>query len=121
MALIFVPRNNKQPNTMKATTFIHALASHNWDTIPTQVMHICDRADLVKIIGTEGKIYAIGMNGIPESNYLYLYPDADRQQADLYEGLKEAAEKWENSSTFVDAVCSDAAGQCVVIINIMEA
>ena len=106
---------------MKATTFIHALASHNWDTIPTQVMHICDRADLVKIIGTEGKIYAIGINGIPESNYLYLYPDADPAQADFYEGLKKAAGCWENNENIADAICTDAAGQLIVIINVMEA
>lgn len=105
---------------MKATTFIHALASHNWDTIPTQVMHICDRADLVKIIGTEGRIYAIGINGIPESNYLYLFPDADTAQADFYEGLKKAAGRWENNNNIADAICTDAAGQLVIIINVME-
>lgn len=105
---------------MKATTFIHALASHNWDTIPTQVMHICDRADLVKIIGTEGRIYAIGINGIPESNYLYLFPDADQMQADFYKGLQEAAGRWENNENIADAICTDAAGQLIVIINVME-
>ena len=84
-------------------------------------MHICDRADLVKIIGTEGKIYAIGINGIPESNYLYLYPDADPAQADFYEGLKKAAGCWENNENIADAICTDAAGQLIVIINVMEA
>ena len=113
-------RNNKQHNTMKATTFVHAIAAHNWDTIPAQVMHILDRHDLTKVIGTEGKVYAIGINGIPESNYLYLYPDADQVQGDFYAELQRAGETWENNPNIVDAVCTDAAGQLIVIINIME-
>ena len=105
---------------MKATTFVHAIASHNWDTIPAQIMHLCDRADLVKIIGTEGRVYAIGINGIPESNYLYLYPDADPMQADFYEGLQEAAGRWENNENIADSICTDAAGQVIIVINVME-
>lgn len=105
---------------MKATTFIHAIAAHNWDTIPAQIMHILNRYDLSKVIGTEGKIHAIGINGIPESNYLYLFPEADQMQADFYHALQEAGQTWENNPYIADAVCTDAAGQLIVIINVME-
>ena len=106
---------------MKATTFVQAIASHNWDTIPTQVTTLHDRRDLLnKIAGKEGKVYAIGINGIPESNYLYLYPDADQQQADFYETLKRTARHFECNENIADAICTDAEGQLVIVINIME-
>lgn len=105
---------------MKATTFVQAIASHNWESIPTQVMTLHDRRDLYKIAGKEGKVYAIGINGIPESNYLYLYPDADQQQADFYETLKRTARHYEMNENIADAICTDAAGQLVIVINIME-
>lgn len=106
---------------MKATTFVHALAAHSYDTIPTQVMHLCDRSDLSKIFGQGGKCYAIGINGIPESNYLYLYPDSVPQQAEFLEDLKHMGEVYEGNANIVDAVGVDVAGQCVVVINILEA
>ena len=105
---------------MKATTFVHAIAAHTYDTIPTQVMHLCDRSDLSKIFGQGGKCYAIGINGIPESDYLYLYPDSDTQQAEFLEDLKHMGEVYENNPNIVDAVCTDATGQLIVIINVME-
>ena len=41
-------------------------------------------------------------------------------QADFYEGLKKAAGRWENNENIADAICTDAAGQLVIVINVME-
>lgn len=105
---------------MKATTFVQALARCKYDTIPTQVMQLSDRSDLVKITGENGRIYSIGANGIPESMYLYLYVDTPEQK-DFFDTLTEAARRYEGSPNFVDACVCDGMGQTIAVINILEA
>ena len=119
----FNPRTgrNKQQNTiiMKANTVLTALASNANESIPNQFITLHDRADLVRIFGEGGKVYAIGINGIPEALYMYLYLNVP-EQAELFEDLKRTAAKRFESENILDAIGVDMAGQTVAVINVSE-
>lgn len=99
--------------------FVKVCKAYQYDTIPNNVCTLNDRGDLKPaIFGENGRIYAIGGEGIPSGYYLYLYLDCEAQK-EFYNTIRKERSN-SNMKGFVDALGTDADGRTIVVIGIEE-
>lgn len=106
---------------ISSNIFVKACKAYQYDTIPNNLITLHDRNDLKPaIFGNDGRICAIGGEGIPEGIYLYLYVDIDEHN-DLYNAISKVVEQERGTAAvkgFVDALGIDADGQTIAVIGI---
>lgn len=99
---------------MKAFEFLCAMHNTTCETVPTQFVILEKAADLKKITGEGGRCFAMGEKGITAGIYMYLYPCVE-SNAEFLKTLEN-----QNLGPFADAVCTDAAGQTVIVFRVDE-
>lgn len=101
--------------------FVKVCKAYQYDTIPNNVCTLNDRGDLMPaIFGENGRIYAIGGEGIPAGYYLYLYLDCEAQN-EFYNTIEKVLQRERSNSNikgFVDALGTDTEGQTIAVIGI---
>lgn len=104
-----------------ALEFVKVCKAYQYDTIPNNICVLNDQNDLKPaIFGANGSIYAIGSEGIPAGDYIYLYLGSEEEN-DLYNTIEKVIERERKDSDikgFVDALGIDSEGQTIAVIGI---
>lgn len=103
--------------------FVKVCKAYQYDTIPNNVCTLNDRGDLKPaIFGENGRIYDIGVEGIPSGYYLYLFLDCEAQK-EFYNTIRKVLQmerRNSNKKGFIDAIGTDTDGRTIVVIGIEE-
>lgn len=106
---------------ISAIEFVKVCKAYQYETIPNNICTLNDRSDLMPaIFGANGSIYAIGCDGIPAGDYLYLYLGSEEEN-DLYNTIEKVIARERKDSDikgFVDALGIDSDGQTIAVIGI---